>query len=118
MPKMQVAFPQGITATPEQLEDRSALRNFLRHGARVTRAAHSLLADVVQPGDFVVDATCGNGSDTLWLCRAVGPGGRVLAFDVQASRLQHSRDSGQHTLSISCDAQQLEGPLPATRCKL
>lgn len=70
-----------------QSEDSSALRNFFRHGARVTRAAHSLLADVVKPGDFVVDATCGNGSDTLWLCRAVGPTGRVLAFDVQASMI-------------------------------
>lgn len=66
-----------------QEEPGSGLRSFLRNGARVTRAAHILLSDLVNPGDFVVDATCGNGSDTLWLCRAVGPCGRVLAMDVQ-----------------------------------
>jgi len=42
-------------------------------------------------GDIVVDATAGNGSDTLFLARAVGPKGRVFAFDVQAEALESTR---------------------------
>lgn len=65
--------------------------SFLKSGARVTRAAHILLNGIAKPGDFVVDATCGNGIDTLWLCQAVGPTGKVLAFDLQVTPL---RDCG------------------------
>ncbi len=43
------------------------------------------------PGDCVVDATAGNGSDTLFLARTVGPRGRVFAFDVQAEALESTR---------------------------
>ena len=46
-----------------------------------------------------IDATCGNGGDTAFLCRLVGPEGRVLGFDIQLrlaargrpQRLLHSR---------------------------
>jgi hypothetical protein len=57
----------------------------VKGGSRVTRAAHLLWAQFVKPGDFVVDGTCGNGADCLWLSRAVGPTGRLLAFDIQVS---------------------------------
>ena len=36
-----------------------------------------------------IDATCGNGGDTAFLCRLVGDGGRVLGFDIQANLLQY-----------------------------
>ena len=49
--------------------------------------AHSFLRERVLPGDRAVDATCGNGHDTLFLARLVGPGGKVWAFDVQESAL-------------------------------
>jgi len=45
--------------------------------------AREVLLQAVQPGDAAVDATMGNGHDTLLLCEAVGPEGRVYAFDVQ-----------------------------------
>ena len=45
--------------------------------------AREVLERAVQPGDTVIDATMGNGHDTLTMCEAVGPGGRVYAFDVQ-----------------------------------
>lgn len=53
--------------------------------------AHLLLADRLQPGDFAVDATAGNGHDTLFLCQQVLPGGHVFAFDVQARALANTR---------------------------
>lgn len=45
--------------------------------------AQEALSRCIQPGDTVVDATMGNGHDTLFLCEAVGPAGRVFAFDIQ-----------------------------------
>jgi tRNA G37 N-methylase Trm5 len=54
---------------------------------RQTDRVHALLAEVVRPGETVVDATAGNGHDTLHLARLVGPTGRVIAFDVQPSAL-------------------------------
>lgn len=50
--------------------------------------AHFLLAERVGPGDRVVDATCGNGNDTLLLARLVGETGRVWAFDIQEEALR------------------------------
>ena len=47
------------------------------------RWAHLLMEDRLQPGDAVIDATCGNGHDTLFLSRLVGHEGHVWAFDVQ-----------------------------------
>ena len=47
--------------------------------------ARDVLIRTVQPGDTVIDATMGNGHDTQFLCNAVGPSGRVYAFDIQES---------------------------------
>ena len=41
------------------------------------------MSQFLQPGDLAVDATCGNGHDTLLLANLVGPSGRVWAFDIQ-----------------------------------
>jgi SAM-dependent methyltransferase len=49
--------------------------------------SHLLLQRFVHPGDRVVDATCGNGHDTLLLAELVGPRGRVWAFDIQQEAL-------------------------------
>ena len=53
--------------------------------------SHFFLRERVKPGDRVADATCGNGHDTLFLARLVGPGGRVWAFDVQEGALAATR---------------------------
>lgn len=45
--------------------------------------AHDTLRKVVRPGDYVIDATCGNGHDTLLLAELVGINGHVLGFDIQ-----------------------------------
>ncbi len=55
---------------------------------------HSLLHAHVRAGDSVIDATMGNGHDTQWMARLVGPQGRVYAFDVQ----QHAVDSTRKRL--------------------
>jgi predicted methyltransferase len=50
---------------------------------RLTELVHQKLAEVVQPGDRVVDATLGNGHDTLVLARLVGTAGLVYGVDLQ-----------------------------------
>ncbi|MCM2356783.1 MAG: methyltransferase domain-containing protein [Geobacteraceae bacterium] len=54
--------------------------------------SHLFLRERVRPGDRVVDATCGNGHDTLLLAQLVGPEGRVWAFDVQEEALTATRE--------------------------
>ncbi len=42
-------------------------------------------------GDIAVDFTMGNGHDTEFLCRTVGEGGRVYAFDIQEEAIKSTR---------------------------
>ena len=52
--------------------------------------ARDVILQAVFPGDTAVDATMGNGHDTLMLCEAVGPEGHVYAFDVQAQAVEET----------------------------
>lgn len=49
--------------------------------------AHKLVAERMQRGESAIDATAGNGVDTLFLARLAGPKGAVHAFDVQREAL-------------------------------
>lgn len=50
---------------------------------RPTELAWSLLRAVIRQGDLVVDATAGNGHDTVFMAECVGENGRVIAIDTQ-----------------------------------
>ncbi|WP_308635909.1 class I SAM-dependent methyltransferase [Paenibacillus silvisoli] len=58
----------------------------------VLSMAHKLVKERVSQGDTVVDATCGNGVDTLLLAELAGRRGAVYAFDIQAEALERTRD--------------------------
>ncbi|GAB4262119.1 MAG: class I SAM-dependent methyltransferase [Methylomicrobium sp.] len=45
----------------------------------------------MSPGDRAIDATVGNGHDTLFLARQVGTDGTVFGFDIQQSALDATR---------------------------
>lgn len=64
-------------------------------GRFVLRNARHLAADYMQRtirhGDAVVDATMGNGKDTLFLCELVGESGHVYGFDVQQEAVERTR---------------------------
>ena len=53
--------------------------------------AEELHAQVLETGDRAIDATMGNGYDTLRLCSLVGDTGRVYAFDVQPEAIESTR---------------------------
>lgn len=59
---------------------------------RPTALAQELLRPVIRPGDRVIDATAGNGHDTVFLAECVGPLGKVQAFDVQEAALVSARE--------------------------
>jgi predicted methyltransferase len=49
--------------------------------------AHQAVAAVLAPGDIAIDATVGNGHDTLFLAQQVGINGKVYGFDIQEAAL-------------------------------
>lgn len=49
-----------------------------------------LLVSRIKPGDIALDLTAGRGRDTLFLAQAVGPEGRVHAFDIQEAALKET----------------------------
>lgn len=59
---------------------------------QITEFCHHFLEDYIQEGDCCVDATAGNGNDTEFLCRLVGAKGKVYAFDVQQTAVEHTRE--------------------------
>ena len=65
-----------------------------------------LAARLVHP-QLCVDATCGNGGDTAFLCRLVGPEGRVLGFDIQPEAITSTRarlEKQGLTAELICDS--------------
>lgn len=58
---------------------------------RATVVAQRRVAEVLGEGDLAVDATAGNGHDTLFLAGRVGVSGRVLAFDIQRAAIDSAR---------------------------
>lgn len=50
-----------------------------------------LTENYINKGDTAIDATAGNGNDTLKLCRAVGKNGKVYAFDIQEKAIEETK---------------------------
>ncbi len=59
---------------------------------RPTAVAHDLICEHVKLGDRVVDATLGNGYDTIFLAGLVGPTGHVDSFDIQKEAIESARE--------------------------
>jgi Putative rRNA methylase len=53
----------------------------------LVKLAHGLIKEKVKPGDIVIDATVGNGHDTVFLLDLVKPNGRVYGFDIQQTAI-------------------------------
>ena len=57
----------------------------------VVEITHMLVQNIVKQGDTVIDATCGNGYDTLFLSELVGEMGKVYAFDTQQIAIERTQ---------------------------
>ncbi|NGX39025.1 MAG: Demethylmenaquinone methyltransferase [Chlamydiae bacterium] len=53
--------------------------------------AHSFWEKGLASGGWAIDATCGNGHDTLRLSRLVGPNGGVIGLDIQKEALESTK---------------------------
>lgn len=53
--------------------------------------AHQLVRKAISPGGLAIDATVGNGYDTLALAETVGAEGHVFGFDVQPAAIEATR---------------------------
>jgi tRNA G37 N-methylase Trm5 len=59
---------------------------------KMTEYAHQLLGEILTEGDMAIDATCGNGHDTLFLAQRVGENGRIYAFDIQERAIRNTSE--------------------------
>ena len=72
----------GFTAQGGQL-----IRRRLPDLSAVT-LCHEFLRNRCPAGGLYLDATCGNGHDTLFLCQLAGPEGRVVGLDIQPAAVE------------------------------
>ena len=116
LPSKQFHFPTGHSAClfvgyPEDWLDRlpaSAIESFAGVG-------FPFRADVIRPGDRVLDIGAGSGTDTLIAARAVTPGGRIFALDMTPAMLAKLRKNV--ALANAANVEVVEGnaesiPLP------
>ena len=54
--------------------------------------AREMIEGAMFEGARAIDATMGNGHDTLWLCELAGENGRVFAFDIQSEAVERTRE--------------------------
>ncbi|CAB4289501.1 unnamed protein product [Prunus armeniaca] len=84
------------------LED--LLVSFILGKKRATEVSHLVWKSVVQKGDTVIDATCGNGHDTLAMLKMVADEsckGSVYGLDVQEAALQKTSSLLEESVSPS-----------------
>lgn len=53
--------------------------------------AREMIEEAMYEGARAIDATMGNGHDTLWMCELAGESGHVYAFDVQPEAVERTR---------------------------
>ena len=82
--------------------------------------AHLILRQFLQQGGQAVDATCGNGQDTLFLAEQVGATGMVWAFDIQEEAISATMerlacaDLAGQVKAILCGHERIAEHVPAT----
>jgi len=58
----------------------------------ITELAHARVSEILSEGDVAIDATVGNGHDSLWLAQSVGSKGLVFGFEIQQDALMVARN--------------------------
>lgn len=82
--------------------------------SQITNWCHEMIRSQVKTGGVYVDATMGNGHDTLFLCEMAGECGKVFAFDIQKIALESTRKGlGEHgfteDISVVTDGSECRG---------
>ncbi len=56
----------------------------------LTAQAHKIIENHLTVGDIAIDATVGNGHDTLFLAKKVGKDGKIFGFDIQQQAIDET----------------------------
>jgi hypothetical protein len=67
----------------------------------LVNTAHDLIRGILHPGDIAIDATVGNGHDTLYLAEQVGPSGHVYGFDIQQAAIDSTRNKFHSPIGLT-----------------
>lgn len=59
---------------------------------RLTQSVHIHLKEVLKAGDSALDATAGNGHDSLHMAELIGPLGTLVAIDLQVKAIENTRN--------------------------
>jgi predicted methyltransferase len=78
---------------------------------KVVDLVKNIVTGVVSEGDTVVDATVGNGHDTLFLADLVGEKGKVFGFDIQEQAIKKAHGllkarGLEKRVKLICDSHQ------------
>ncbi|WP_139489063.1 tRNA (mnm(5)s(2)U34)-methyltransferase [Brevibacillus dissolubilis] len=93
----------------------------------VLEVVRRYIRESAKPGETLIDATMGNGNDTLFLAQLTGETGRVIAYDVQAQAVEKTRqrleeegmlDRVELRLESHVEMGQLAGPVAAVMFNL
>ncbi len=85
----------------------------------LTRRVHQHLHAYLQPNHLSIDATAGNGHDTLFLAQHAGGDGQVVAFDIQPQAIENTRSRLREAglcdrVKLVCDGHQtMQDHIPA-----
>lgn len=67
---------------------------------KLSDIAHRYWKELIQPGDTIIDATLGNGKDTLFLAKTLKGKGKIYTFDIQESAIEKSRALLEKELTV------------------
>lgn len=77
---------------------------------RILTFSKSIVQKATKPGDVAVDATIGNGHDTLFLADLVGEAGFVYGFDIQQAAINETTkrliEHSIHHVKLICDGHE------------
>ncbi len=68
----------------------------------LVNVAHDLIRDILRPGDIAIDATVGNGHDTVFIAEQVGPSGHVYGFDIQQTAIDSTLEKFRQAQLSDC----------------
>lgn len=68
----------------------------------LVNTAHNFIKEILRPGAIAIDATVGNGHDTLFLVNQVSPSGKVFGFDIQQTAIASTRAKLMQTHGMEC----------------
>ncbi|MCK5829573.1 MAG: methyltransferase domain-containing protein [Methylococcales bacterium] len=66
----------------------------------LTEQAHQLILNHLKAGEFAIDATVGNGHDTVFLAKQVSDQGLVFGFDIQLQAIESAQTNLSNELNF------------------